>query len=62
MAEADTSTKLPVRNHVYQFHLFDSLRWNFVALRADDVVVVSLGQVGNHVDARYRRQSHFFGT
>jgi aryl sulfotransferase len=42
MADAISQAhKLPVRTHVYQFHTSDSLRWNFVALRDDDVVVVT---------------------
>jgi aryl sulfotransferase len=42
MADAiSQAQKLPTRTRVYQFHIFDSLRWNFVALRDDDVVVVT---------------------
>ncbi len=42
MAETIThAPKLPPRSHVYQNHHFDSTRWNFVALRDDDIVVAT---------------------
>jgi len=41
---ADTIThghRLPARTHLYQNHHFDSLRWNFLALRDDDIVIAT---------------------
>jgi hypothetical protein len=45
-AAISQAQKLPVRNHVYQFHIFDSLRWNFLTHRDDAVVVVTYSKSG----------------
>jgi aryl sulfotransferase len=46
MADTIAAHELPVRSHVYQNHHFDSLRWNFVTLRDDDIVVVTSYKAG----------------
>ena len=38
--------ELPVRTRVYQNHHLDSLRWNFVALRDDDIVIATSYKAG----------------
>ena len=45
MAETITQ-QLPPRTHVYQNHNLDSLRWNFVTLRDDDIVVATSYKAG----------------
>jgi aryl sulfotransferase len=47
MAETSRqSHELPVRTHIYQNHHFDSLRWNFVTLRKDDIVIATSYKAG----------------
>ena len=39
-------SQVPSVTHVYQNYLFDSLRWNFVTLREDDIVIATSGKTG----------------
>src|SRR5580700_5074624 len=46
MADTIAAHELPVPSHVYQNHHFDSLRWNFVTLRDDDIVIATSYKAG----------------
>ena len=47
MAEtAARAQQLPQRIHIYQNHALDSLRWDAVALRDDDIVVATSYKAG----------------
>jgi hypothetical protein len=47
MAEtAARAQQLPQRTHIYQNHALDSLRWDSVALRDDDIVVATSYKAG----------------
>jgi len=42
----NVSEKLPVVKHLYQNYMMDTLRWNFLTPRADDVVVATTYKAG----------------
>jgi aryl sulfotransferase len=46
MAAAATDPRLPVIKHLYQNHVLDSTRWNFVRLRDDDIIVTTSYKAG----------------
>jgi len=46
MPDAAADRQLPVIKHLYQNYSLDSLRWNFVTLRDDDIVIATSGKTG----------------
>ena len=39
-------SRTPEIKHLYQNYIYDSLRWNFLTFRDDDIIVATSGKTG----------------